>query len=148
MNIFEALRKDHDTQRELAAKLIETHGDSEERQQLFDTLKEELAAHAAAEERYFYIPLMKDDATQEKSRHSVAEHHELDEFVEKLEETDMSSAGWLTTAKDLAHRLEHHLDEEEQEVFQMAGKVLSDDQKTALAHDYTEEMDERRQETA
>lgn len=148
MTIFEALREDHDIQRDLASRLIETQGDSDTRQALFDDIKLELAAHAAAEERYFYIPLMKHDATQEKSRHSVAEHHELDELVEKLEETDMSSPGWLVAAKELAHRLTHHLDEEEHEVFQMAGKVLSDSQKTSLATDYREEMQARHETTA
>ena len=42
MNIFEALRADHDKQRELAAALIKTQGDSEERDKLFAELKTEL----------------------------------------------------------------------------------------------------------
>ncbi len=144
MNIFEALRTDHDKQRELVDALVETHGDSEERDHLFAKLKTELKAHAAAEERCFYIPLMEDDFTQEKSRHSVAEHHEIDEMIEKLEETDYSSPGWLVEAKNLHHRVYHHLKEEEHEVFQMAGKVLTDTQKTSLATDYGQTMTEQR----
>ena len=142
--VFEALRVDHDSQRDLAEKLIETEGASDERAQLFDRLKTELAAHADAEERFFYIPMMEFDLTQEKARHSVAEHHELDELVETLEETDMSSSSWLNTAKELHERLTHHLDEEEQEVFQMAGKVLTETQKTELAPSYRGEMNRQR----
>ena len=78
--------------------------------------------------------------TQEKSRHSVAEHHELDEIIEKLEQTDYSSSAWLVEAKNLHHRLIHHLDEEEQQVFQLARKVLTEKQKTELAKDYINEM--------
>ncbi|MGB3917735.1 MAG: hemerythrin domain-containing protein [Thiothrix litoralis] len=144
MNIFEALRADHDKQRELAAALIKTQGDSVERDKLFAELKTELKAHAAAEERCFYIPLMEDDFTQEKSRHSVAEHHEIDEMIEKLEETEYSSPGWLVEAKNLHHRVHHHLKEEEHEVFQMAGKVLTDTQKSSLATDYEQTMTEQR----
>lgn len=144
MNIFEALREDHDKQRALVDALIETQGDSAERDTLFTALKTELKAHAAAEERFFYNPLMKDDFTQEKSRHSVAEHHEIDESIEKLEETDYSSPGWLMAAKNLHHLVHHHLKEEEHEVFQMAGKVLSDAQKTALATEYHQTMTEQK----
>lgn len=142
--IFEALRDDHAIQRELAGQLVQTEGDSDERADLFDRLSGELAAHAAAEERAFYVPLMEFDLTQEKARHSVAEHHELDELVEELEETDRSSPHWKATAERLADRLVHHLDEEEHEVFQIAGKALADDQKTSLAGEYRDEMSQAR----
>lgn len=138
--IFEALRADHDTQRTLVELLTKTEGASEGRQELFDRLKNHLSAHAAAEERYFYVPLMEHDLTQEKARHSVAEHKELDDFVEQLEGYDLSSSQWLITAKEMAHRLEHHLDEEEREVFPVAGKALGDDEKTKLAADYRADM--------
>lgn len=144
MNIYESLRKDHDIQRELIEKLIQTHGDSERRDDLFTQIKTELKSHAAAEERHFYVPLMKHDMTMKKSRHSVAEHHEIDELLEKLEKTEYSSPAWLTLAKQLADRIHHHLEEEEREVFQIAGKVLSDTQKTNLSEEYLAEMDTQR----
>ena len=73
---------------------------------------------------------MLDDLTQEKARHSVSEHKELEDFVEKLDEYQFEASQWLMTARDLEKRLTHHLDEEEHEVFQLAGKVLSDRKKT------------------
>ncbi|WP_447553523.1 hemerythrin domain-containing protein [Vreelandella sp. EE22] len=146
MTIFEALRKDHDIQRDLLARLIETHGDSEERDTLYKQVKHELQYHAAAEERAFYIPLMEMDLTQEKARHSVAEHHEIDELIELLDETDYSASNWLVHAKELQHLVTHHLDEEEQEVFQLAGRGLPENQKTSLAGEYQEEMERQRAE--
>ncbi|MBM7332096.1 MAG: hemerythrin domain-containing protein [Alcanivorax sp.] len=140
MNLFEALRQDHDTQRTLLELLVKTHGDSEGREELFAKVKQELTAHAAAEERALYVPMMEQDLTQEKARHSVAEHHEIDELVEELENTDFSSPGWLATAKKLQHLVTHHLDEEEQEVFQLAGRALNEQDKTRLAGTYREEM--------
>ena len=140
MNIFEALRSSHDTQRTLADQLILTHGDSHERDLLFKELRAELSAHAAAEERCFYVPLIAHDMTQEPSRHGIAEHHEMDELVETLEQTDFSSPGWLVTAKELHHKIYHHLKDEEQGVFQLAGKVLTEAEKLSLAKDYEGEF--------
>ncbi|KEZ76901.1 hemerythrin domain-containing protein [Salinisphaera hydrothermalis] len=141
--IFEALRESHDKQRRLLAALSDTHGDTDKREGLFAAVKAELVHHENAEERYFYNPLMEHDMTQEKARHSVAEHHEIDELVEELEATDYSSPAWLNSAKKLEHLVTHHLDEEEQEVFQIAGRVLGDDEKTQLAHDYDQMMEEQ-----
>lgn len=140
MNIFEALRADHDVQRKLVDALIETQGDSDERQQLMNKLKTQLQQHAKFEERYFYNPLMFEDLTHEKARHSVAEHHDIDELIEQLEDTDMSSPAWLVAAKKLHHLVHHHLDEEEHEVFQLAGKALTEGQKESLAEHYNDAM--------
>ena len=142
MSIFEALRADHEKQRTLVDLVAKTHGDSEGRAELFARLKEAVEHHALAEERFFYAPLMEHDLTQEKARHSVAEHHELDELIEKLEKTDPSSSGWLATAKKLQELLTHHLDEEEQEVFQLAGKALPDTEQESLGQDYRQHMEE------
>lgn len=140
MNIFEALRISHVTQRGLADQLIRTEGASPERAFLFKELKRELSAHAAAEERFFYVPLIAHDMTQQPSRHGIAEHHQMDKLVEALDTTDFSSAGWLATAKELHHKIYHHLEDEEQGVFQLAGKVLTEAEKLSLAKDYEGEF--------
>ena len=143
MTIFDELRTDHDRQRDLIAALVETQGDSPERAEAFSELKAALEAHAAAEERHFYTELMQFDATQEKARHSVHEHEQLDDLVEALEGYDRTAPAWLETARDLEHKLTHHLEEEEREVFPMAGKVLDDDQKAGLGAAYRSMMDDR-----
>ena len=142
--IFEALRDDHETQRTLIGILVATHGDSDGRDEIFDKVRRELRAHAAAEERYFYVPLMESDTTQDQARHSVAEHKELDDFLEQLEQYDRTAPQWLLTARELAERLTHHLDEEETEVFPVAGRVLSADDKVKLAEQYRADMERHR----
>lgn len=141
MNIFEEIRADHEKMRTLIDILTKTHGSSEGREEIYPKLKDMLKVHADAEERYFYKPLFDSDLAQDKARHSVAEHHELDEYMEELDNTDMSSPGWIATAKKLGDRLIHHLDEEEHEVFQMAGKALTETEKSSLASDYRKMMD-------
>lgn len=140
MNIFEELRADHQKQRTLVDILTKTHGDSEGRQEIFEKLKNELQNHEDAEERYFYAPLIKSELTQDKARHSIAEHHEMDELIEELENTDMSSPHWIAVAKKLGEKVHHHLNEEEQEVFQLAGKALTETQKEELAKSYRQSM--------
>lgn len=146
MTIFESLRNDHETQRTLIGILTSTSGASDGRTEVWDRLKRELVAHAGAEERNFYVPLMERDLTQESARHSVAEHKELDDFIEQLDGYDMSGSQWIQTAKELEERLLHHLDEEEHEIFQVAGKALTDDQKASLAEEYEADMERRRKE--
>lgn len=139
MNIFEALRESHDRQRGYADALIQTSGDTPERVEAYKQLKAELQAHETAEERHFYIPLMEFDNGVDLSRHAIAEHHEMDEMMETLDETEMSSPAWLATAKKLSEKVHHHLKEEEQKFFQMAGKLLDEQQKEALAGQYEKE---------
>lgn len=139
MNIFEALRESHDRQRQYVDAVLLTSGDTPERKTAYKQLKEELYAHETAEERSFYIPLMAFDNGVDLSRHAIAEHHEMDELLEKLDATEMSSSAWLTTARALGEKVLHHLEEEEQKFFQMAGKLLSDNQKQNLAKKYNEE---------
>lgn len=144
MNIFEAIRADHDIQRDLLDKLVETSGDTKVRHSLFLKLKDELITHENAEEKIFYRPLIDAEMTRKKARHSIAEHHEMDELLEKLSDTEMDSSAWLVYAKQLKEKVEHHLEEEEQEVFQMAGKVLNETQKKELATTYNDFMKKNR----
>lgn len=141
MKIFDELREDHEKQRTLLKILAETSGDTPARREYYSQLKEQLESHAVAEERYFYSKLMESDTTIEMSRHGIAEHHEIDELIETLDETDMGSSAWLTHLKPLQEKVEHHLADEEQEFFQVAGQVLNDQDKNQLAGEYREEME-------
>ncbi|ART62413.1 hemerythrin domain-containing protein [Kushneria marisflavi] len=139
--IFEEIRKDHDTQRTLLDLLVKTHGDSDGREELFQRVKAALQTHETAEERFFYRPLMAYDNGVEKSRHGIAEHHEMDEVIEQMESTDFSSPAWLGHAKKLQEMALHHFEDEEQQFFISAGQKFNDDEKTQLGQEYRSEMD-------
>lgn len=140
MDIFTAIKSDHEKQRLLMKILVETSGDSESRRDFFADLKNLLVTHSTAEERHFYAPLIESDQTIEITRHAISEHHDIDKLIESLEKTDMSSPAWLKTMKSLQEIVLHHLAEEEQEFFQQAGKVLSQNQKKVLGSKYRDEM--------
>lgn len=126
MDIYKRLIDDHGKQRGMAAGLADTEGDSAERRRLFDAFKKELEAHAAAEEQTFYSELMADPDGQQKARHSVAEHKRAADLVKELEDTEMSSSAWLQAFKKLKHEVEHHLDEEENEIFPHARTIIAE----------------------
>ncbi|MBE7366283.1 hemerythrin domain-containing protein [Ramlibacter pallidus] len=139
MTIFQALLADHETQRALSARLQEKLP-VEERQKVFEELKRELAAHETAEERCFYVPLFEHDQSVDLSRHAIAEHHEMDEMVEDMDEADPHSAEWQEGLRKLLAKVEHHLKEEEEKFFPQAGEVLSAEQKEDLGRAYQEEF--------
>ena len=139
MDIFEALLSSHRTQRELCAQLLANIGEAQAREQTFDELKSELAVHATSEERAFYVPLIEHDETVDLSRHAIAEHHEMDEMVEALEETEAGSAEYLEAVGKLVHKVGHHLDEEEQKFFDQARRILPVERQQELGALYLEE---------
>lgn len=124
MDIFQRLEDDHGKQRGLAAGLLDTSGDSLERRRLFRALKREVEAHAVAEERTFYAALIALERGQPKARHSVCEHKGAADLIAELDELDMASGAWLQKFKALKQCLEHHLDEEEAEVFPLARRCF------------------------
>ena len=138
--IFTAIRESHDLQRDLCRKLTASRGDAAARQVLFLQLKVELMAHAAAEERHLYAPLLMEDGGLDASRHALHEHHEIDELLDDLSVRDKKQAGWIATAKKLSFKVRHHLKEEESKFFQLAGRLLTAPRKKRLAREYTREI--------
>ncbi len=124
--IFDRLKQDHDRHRELLDKILQTSGETGERKELFAELTRELKGHAAAEEQALYSTMMRKPPTTDETRHSVAEHHELDEALNDLAATDMSEGGWLTKFKTFDHDYRHHIEEEEDEHFPDFAQYLTD----------------------
>ena len=131
--IFAERKPDHDRQRTLLDAIGETSGDSEERRTLFEELRLELQAHAAAEEESLYATMLANPDLRDDARHSVSEHKEVDDMLGELVEMEMSSTGWLTRFKTMRDRYLHHIDEEEEEMFPAAAKDLDDATKASLA---------------
>lgn len=146
--IYDALRESHEIQRSLCRKLLRAKAGDEHRPHLYRELRIELAAHAAAEERYLYAPILMYDMGLDSSRHALSEHHEIDECVEELEAADAKSRDWLEKARQLSEIVHHHLKEEEKKFFQISGKILTDAQKVRLANQYRKDYVRMRQKLA
>ena len=124
-DIFARLKQDHETHRNLLDRMAETSGESEERKALLETFTKEVKGHAAAEEQALYSTMLRKPPTTDETRHSVAEHHEIEEMLNDLAAADMSSSAWLAKFKELDHRYRHHINEEEDEHFPDFGKHLT-----------------------
>ena len=135
-DIYDALRESHEVQRALCRKLVRAKPGSQERISIFKTLHVELAAHAAAEERFLYAPALMDDAGLKSSRHALHEHHEIEELVEDLHKADAQGGQWLAVARKLSEKVHHHLREEEKKFFQVTGRILSASAKVQAARRY------------
>lgn len=140
MNLFDLLHESHDVQRALARQLTAARATEATRQSVFLQLKVELEAHAAAEERYLYVPLLMTDGGLSASRHALSEHHDIEELCEDLSVSDKSGAAWLETAKELGHKVRHHLKEEEKKFFKVAGRLMTDAQKDLMARRYQKDL--------
>ena len=144
MSVYEKIEQDHATHRDLLNKLGETEGDSEERRRLWKEFYYDVKAHAAAEEETFYSKLMADPSGQDDARHSVAEHKEMDDIMEELQGMDPSSPGWLTRFKTLKHDYEHHMEEEENDIFSKARKVFDGDDIAEIGDRFDERKEAER----
>ncbi len=133
MDIYERLIQDHGKQKGLMGGIADTVGASDERRRLFRELKQELEAHANAEEQTLYAAMISEPDAQEKARHSIVEHDEMNDMIAELEDSDMSEGAWIAKFKQLRDRVVHHVDEEEDEVFARARKVISQSKAEALA---------------
>ena len=139
--LYDALRDSHARQRHLCTALLRSRcHQPQRRRDVLRDLRIELAAHAAAEERYLYVPILMYDAGLNSARHALAEHHEMDELVEQLRALDPQGEAWGDKARALSHKVRHHLREEESKFFQVSGKLLTETQKLRLAQQYRKDF--------
>lgn len=127
-DIYSAIKADHDRHRELMDTIADTTGDSKTRRDAWTAFYEEVKSHSAAEEETFYSKLISKTWGQDSARHSIEEHAEMDDLLEELREMDMSHGSWLQKFQTLKHDYEHHIEEEENEVFGRAREVIPEDE--------------------
>lgn len=135
-DIYARLKADHDRQRDLFARIDKAAND--DRAALFDELRKELQAHAAAEEESLYATMLSDPELRDSARHSVSEHKEIDDMLGELVELETDDAEWLAKFKEMRHRYFHHIHEEEEEMFPEAAEALSGATEAKLARTYAE----------
>jgi hypothetical protein len=138
-SLFDLLRASHEIQRSLCRRLTHTRH-PQRREMLFLQLKVELEAHAAAEERFLYVPMLMTDSGLSATRHALSEHHDIEELCEDLSVRDKASDEWAETMAALSHKVHHHLREEERKFFKVGGRLLSTRHKAQLARQYEDEI--------
>ena len=139
MKVYDVLIKDHHVARDLFKRLKETEeGDVEARERLFEELHTELSVHLLAEEKFFYPRIRDALATHEKSLEALEEHKVAKTLLGQLGASDKGTEEWLAKLKVLDENVEHHVKEEEEDIFPKSKKVLSDAEAEAIGAEIEE----------
>lgn len=136
MNLYEMLHKDHERVREIFSQLERTtESDDSRRENLFTTLYRELDVHSQAEEKFLYSRLRGEDDTRELVLEALDEHKDVKKTLDELESMDKGSAEWTSRLRALRESVEHHVEEEENELFPRARKTLDEEEAAGIAED-------------
>lgn len=125
-DLISAIEQDHDGLRRFIGVLKDTNRDMTERRRAYDLFSALLKSHTVAEENAVYAPLEKSakmDLTI-RIKEGFVEHQVADDIMARLEKVD-DPKEWSAHANVLAEIVEHHLDEEEQEMFPLIRKQIS-----------------------
>ena len=129
MDALKLLKQDHDLVKKMLAEGEATTERGEKtRTELFARLKSELEIHERIEEEILYPQLRDHPKSQEIALEAYEEHHVVDEIMGELEATDVTDETWSAKFKVMKENIEHHIEEEEGEMFKQARQVFSDDE--------------------
>lgn len=129
MDAFKLLKSDHE---KVAGILEKINGTTERalktREELFTQLKFELDVHAEIEEKIFYPVLEKAEESRDITLEAFEEHRLVKQLLGELEAEAKDNETWTAKFTVLKENIEHHVEEEEGELFKKARKVLSEEE--------------------
>ncbi len=125
MDAIALLKNDHEKVKDLLARLDKTTERGEKtREELFATIKAELTVHETIEEEIFYPALKEHPKAKDLVLEAYEEHHVVDTVMAELEGLDVTDETWGAKATVMKENVEHHIEEEESEMFAQARKVF------------------------
>lgn len=130
MNAFELLKADHKKVAQLFDQLEKASGKA--KLDLFEQIKSELELHTHIEETIFYPALEKPEETHDLTLEAYEEHKVVKSLLSDLAGAKSANDEWQAKAKVLREKVEHHVEEEENELFDKANGALSDEQIESL----------------
>jgi len=134
-DIFARIKTDHDTIRGLLDKTEKANGSG---RAVFEELQRELWAHSKVEEGVFYASLKKAKEAKSETVEGLNEHHLINGLLDELNAMKTTDSGWKEKLQVLGELVRHHLDEEEEELFEEAKEALDKDRAAELGSAYAE----------
>jgi hemerythrin-like domain-containing protein len=129
MDALKLLKTDHDKVKRLLADLESTtERGVKTRQELFATIKGELTLHEIIEEEIFYPELKSHPKAEDIVLEGFEEHHVVDLLMGELEGLDVDDETWGAKATVMKENIEHHIEEEEGEMFTAARQVFDQEE--------------------
>jgi hemerythrin superfamily protein len=123
--------------------LFEEFEDAEgaEKQEIFLQIADKLAVHAAIEEKHFY-PAAKAKDTEDLLLEAAEEHLSVKRLIADLLKLDPKDDTFEAKVQVLQEQVEHHVEEEEGELFPKVEKLLDETTLMALEQEMTATADE------
>ena len=127
MNAITLLKQDHEDVKKMLSELDDTTERAvKTREQTFTKLKADLEVHEAIEEEIFYPALKDHPKTKEIALEGYEEHHVVDTVMGEMLDLPVSDETWTAKFSVMKENLEHHIEEEEGEMFKQARQVFDD----------------------
>ena len=125
MDAIALLTTDHDKVKKMLADGEATTERAEKtRTDLFATLKSEMEIHERIEEEIFYPALKSHPKAKDIVLEAYEEHHVVDEIMGELGATDVTDETWAAKFKVMKENIEHHIEEEEGDMFKQARSIF------------------------
>lgn len=145
MNALTLLTNDHKKMRTLLDQVESTtERGVKTRTELFAEIKGELMVHEAIEEEIFYPELKAHPKARDIVLEGYQEHHVVDLLMGELEALPVDDESWGPKAIVMKENVEHHMEEEEGDMFKKARQVFDD----AELEDLGERMMARKEQAA
>ena len=133
MDAIALLKADHDKVKDLLAELESTtERGVKTRTELFATIKGELTVHEIIEEEIFYPELKAHPKAKDIVLEGFEEHHVVDLLMGELESLPVDDETWGAKSLVMKENVEHHIEEEEGEMFKTARQVFDRDELVEL----------------
>ncbi|HYS09315.1 MAG TPA: hemerythrin domain-containing protein [Myxococcales bacterium] len=121
MDAIELLKSQHREVEALFKKIEKAEG--EEKQEIFEQIADALAVHTTIEEKHFY-PATRSARTEDLLQEAVEEHLAAKRTIADLMEMSPGEAQFDAKCTVLKEQIEHHVEEEEGELFPKVEKLL------------------------
>jgi len=125
VNAIKLLTDDHAKVKKLLDELeTTTERGVKTREELFTKIKAELTVHEMIEEEIFYPALKEHPRAKEIVLEGYEEHNVVDTLMGELSALPFDHETWGPKAKVMKENIEHHVEEEEGEMFSKARQVF------------------------
>lgn len=141
MDAFNLLKADHRKVEELFEQLESASGQAKMR--VFQQIKTELELHTHIEETIFYPALEEPKQTHDLTLEAYEEHDVVKKLLQELSRARTVSDEWEAKAKVLQENVEHHVEEEENELFPKAQSALSEEEIEELGEEMAAEKNRK-----
>jgi hemerythrin-like domain-containing protein len=127
MNAITMLTDDHRTVKKLLIELeTTTERGIKTREGLFTRIKADLTVHEIIEEEIFYPALKEHPKAKDIVLEGYEEHSVVDTLMSELSALPFDHETWGAKAKVMQENIEHHIEEEEGEMFKKARQVFDE----------------------